>query len=402
MVDGGADRGDNRAVGCEQRGGHNERVGERGDDLDRPGFPIAEIAADGSAAITKHAGTGGAVTRDTVTAQLVYEIGEPAYLNPDVITHLDTAVLSDLGDDRVEIRGVRGSPPPMTTKVAITGVGGWENSTLLALTGPDCDAKAALVKRSVRRYADTVDGIDAIAVDRIGTALPDPDTQSSGTELLRVSVQGTQDAAGRAFSSAVVELALSSYPGFYALGPPQRGSAFGVYWPALLDQRVLEHAVHHHDGTTEVVAAPEAAVVDVASVRAADPSPAPSVPSLPDDPLVAVTLADLVHARSGDKGGYANLGVWVRDRAAWDWLRSTLTVDELRDLLPETRGLEITRYELPNPGAVNFLIRGLLGTGATSSLRLDAQAKALGEWLRSRTTKAPRSLVAADHWEADR
>jgi hypothetical protein len=102
-----------------------------------------------------------------------------------------------------------------------------------------------------------------------------------------------------------------------------------------------------------------------------------------------------VHARSGDKGGDANLGVWVRDRAAGEWLQSTLTVDELRRLLPETSQLAISRYELPNLGAVNFVLRGLLGTGATSTLRLDSQAKALGEWLRSRSIKAPRALVEA-------
>ena len=111
------------------------------------------------------------------------------------------------------------------------------------------------------------------------------------------------------------------------------------------------------------------------------------------DELVVASLGEIVHARSGDKGGDANLGVWVRDREAWEWLRSTLTVDELRRLLPETRDLAISRYELPNLGAVNFVIRGLLGTGATSTLRLDAQAKALGEWLRSRSTRVPRSLV---------
>ena len=138
-------------------------------DLVEPGFPIAEIAADGSSVITKNPGTGGAVTQDTVTAQLVYEIGEPAYLNPDVTTHLDTATLTDLGDDRVQIRGVRGSAPPATTKVAITAVGGWENSVIFALTGTDLDAKAALVERSVHRYIEPVDGIDAVAIDRIGT-----------------------------------------------------------------------------------------------------------------------------------------------------------------------------------------------------------------------------------------
>src|SRR5271166_379885 len=128
-------------------------------DLVQPGFPIAEIAADGSSVITKNPGTGGAVTQDTVTAQLLYEIGDPAYLNPDVIAHLDTAELTDLGDDRVRISGVRGSAPPVTTKVAITGIGGWQNSVLLALTGANLDEKAALVEQSVNGADVAVDGL---------------------------------------------------------------------------------------------------------------------------------------------------------------------------------------------------------------------------------------------------
>jgi Acyclic terpene utilisation family protein AtuA len=357
-------------------------------DLVQPGFPIAEVDCDGSSVITKNAGTGGAVTRDTVTAQLLYEIGEPAYLNPDVITHLDTARLTDLGDDRVQIRGVRGSAPPATTKVAITGVGGWENSVILALTGSDLDAKAALVERSVHRYIDAVDGLDAVTIDRIGQAQHDPDSQNAGTELLRIAVQGTKETAGRAFSSQMVELALSSYPGLYSLGPPQPGSAFGVYWPALLDQAMLDHTVHHHDGTTETITPGRAAGCEV--TPQGDP---PVTQASWTDELIVASLGDIVHARSGDKGGDANLGVWVRDFQGWEWLKSTLTVDELRRLLPETRELVIERYELPNLGAINFVLRGLLGTGATSTLRLDSQAKALGEWLRARSTKVPRSLV---------
>jgi hypothetical protein len=360
-------------------------------DLAQPGFPIAEIAADGSSVITKDPGTGGAVTADTVTAQLLYEIGEPAYLNADVTTHLDTAQLTDLGDDRVEIRGVRGSAPPATTKVAVTAVGGWQNSVILALTGNDLDAKAALVERSVQRYLDAAGGVDAFAIDRIGQAQPDPASQNAGTQLLRIAVQGSKDAAGRAFSSRMVELALSSYPGLYALSPPQPGTAFGVYWPALLDQAALEHTVHHHHGGAETIApgAPRGAG-DEKTVPA---EPSPPLPDRWTGEFVIAPLGEVVHARSGDKGGDANLGVWARDPEAWAWLRSTLTVDELRRLLPETRDLQITRYELPNLGAVNFLIRGLLGTGATSTLRLDAQAKALGEWLRARSTNVPRSLV---------
>ncbi len=359
-------------------------------DLVQPGFPIAEIDADGSSVITKNPGTGGAVTRDTVTAQLLYEIGDPAYLNSDVTTHLNAATLADLGDDRVQIRGVRGSAPPVTTKVAITGVGGWENSMILALTGVDLDAKAALVERSVHCYIDAVDGLNAAAIDRIGRAQHNPDSQNAGTELLRIAVQGTKDAAGRGFSSQMIELALSSYPGLYSLGPPQPGSAFGVYWPALLDQAMVEHTVHHHDGATETITPGNSQDARREVTPQGDPSVAQASWT---DELVVASLGEIVHARSGDKGGDANLGVWVRDFQAWEWLKSILTVDELRRLLPETRELAIERYELPNLGAVNFLIRGLLGTGATSTLRLDAQAKALGEWLRSRSTKVPRSLV---------
>ena len=255
-------------------------------DLVQPGFPIAEIAADGSSVITKNPGTGGAVTRDTVTAQLLYEIGEPAYLNPDVITHLDTAALTDLGDDRVQISGVRGSAPPATTKVAITGIGGWQNSVLLALTGTDLDAKAALVEQSVDRYIGAIDGIDAVAVDRIGQARSDAESQNAGTELLRIAVQGTKEAAGRAFSSQMVELALSSYPGMYSLGPPQPGSAFGVYWPALLDQAMLDHMVHHFDGMTEVIAPGNPHCAADVGTPHADPSSAPSVQPPSTDELV--------------------------------------------------------------------------------------------------------------------
>jgi Acyclic terpene utilisation family protein AtuA len=358
-------------------------------DLAEPGFPIAEIAADGSSVITKHPGTGGAVTHDTVKAQLLYEIGEPAYLNPDVTTHLDTAEVTDHGGDRVEIRGVRGSPPPSTTKVAITAVGGWHNDMLLALTGTDLDAKAALVERTVRRYVESVDGIDAVAVDRIGRAQPDPDTQNAGTELIRVAVQGSEHAAGRAFSSHMVGIALSSYPGLYSLSPPQPGSAFGVYWPALLDQTTLDHTVHHHDGTSEVVAPNRTRCAPSGSTP---PAPRTARPGWTDE-LVEVSLGEVVHTRSGDKGGDANVGVWVRHPDAWEWLQSTLTVDELQRLLPEARDLPVTRHELPNLGAVNFVIHGLLGAGATSTLRLDAQAKALGEWLRARSTKVPRFLL---------
>ncbi|MDP2292902.1 MAG: acyclic terpene utilization AtuA family protein, partial [Actinomycetota bacterium] len=98
------------------------------------GFPIAEVEADGSSIITKHPGTGGVVSVGTVTAQLLYEIGSPAYANPDVVTLFDTIQLAQVGDDRVRISGVRGTPAPPTAKVCINLEGGYRNRMSFVLT----------------------------------------------------------------------------------------------------------------------------------------------------------------------------------------------------------------------------------------------------------------------------
>lgn len=355
--------------------------------LESPGFPIAEIAADGSSVITKHDGTGGAVTTDTVTAQLVYEIGAPAYLNPDVVAHLDTLTLEQVGPDRVAITGTRGSAPPSTTKVAVTAIDGWRNFVTFALTGLDVDAKAALVERTVRATLAVEPGLRSLSFELLGTAAPDPLTQGAATALLTVGVVGTQDCAGRSFSRRMVELGLSSYPGLYYSAPPSTGSACGVYWPGLIEQSELAHRVVHADGTTELVPAPPSPGLGRPPVRAAEVADEPV-----DEPVSRVPLGHVALARSGDKGGVANVGVWA-GRAAYPWLRSTLTAQRVATLLPEAAGLPVEVHELPNLHAVNVVIHDLLGTGATSTTRFDGQAKALGEWLRARYVEVPNRLL---------
>jgi Acyclic terpene utilisation family protein AtuA len=353
-------------------------------DLAHPGFPLAEVDRDGAGVITKHEGTGGAVTVDTVTAQLLYEVGAPGYLNPDVVADLGTVRLDRAGTDRVRISGVTGSPPPPTTKVAVTALGGWRNESTFVLTGLDTDAKAALVEQAIRDGLG--DGITDLRFTRIGTPAADPADQLAGSSLLHVSVDGDQGSAGRAFSSLCVELALSSYPGIYGMGVPGPGAAYGAYWPALVPQSLLEHTVVHADGRREVVPPPVTAPYEddrsVAPTEAYDAGPTADGP-----------LGRIVHARSGDKGGNANLGLWVADLAAWPWLRATMTADRLRELLPEAAGLDVDRYELPNLRAVNFVIRGLLDGGATEARRFDKQAKALGEWVRARHVPIPVRLL---------
>jgi hypothetical protein len=365
--------------------------------LRHPGFPIAEVARDGSSVITKPEGTDGAVNIDTVTAQLMYEIGGPEYLNADVTTHLDSVVLTDFGDDRVGIGPVRGTAPPSTTKVAITGLGGWESTNYLVLTGLHQDEKASLAEEAIRS-SGAADGLDELVVERIGIAAENAVTQSTATSFLRVTARGDRHAAGRAFSAHLVELALANFPGLYFLGPPSSGSSYGEYWPALVEQRVLEHCVVHHHGGRELVPPPEAPENEI-------PQPGPLEDSAtserradesvrdPSVALVEVPLASIALARSGDKGGDANVGIWARSEECWPWLRSQLTIDELRRLAPEVDGLDIERDEFANLHAVNFVIHGLLCTGATSSHRLDRQAKALGEWILSRTVRLPASFM---------
>ena len=300
-------------------------------DLVQPGFPIAEIAADGSSVITKDPGTGGAVTEDTVTAQLLYEIGEPAYLNPDVTTHLNTAELTDLGDDRVQIRAVRGSAPPATSKVAITAMGGWQNSMILALTGNDPDAKAELVERSVHRYTE-VDGVTrsrSTASDRLNR-IPTARTREPSYQDRRAGHQGRRRARllGADGRAGAVQLPRLIHP-----RPAPTRVGFGVYWPALLDQAILDHSHHKRHDRDHRTRQPTQR--ERRRELAGRPSATPPLQDSQTDKLVVAPLGEIVHARSGDKGGDANLGVWVHDREAWEWLKSTLTVEELRRLLTE-------------------------------------------------------------------
>jgi hypothetical protein len=347
-------------------------------DLSHPGFPLAEVAADGSCVVTKHPGTGGAVSVGTVTAQLLYEIAGPAYANPDVVARFDTICLDEDGPDRVRISGVRGEPAPATTKVCLNHLGGFRNSTTFVLTGLDLDAKAELARRTLFDALGGEGAFDDVAVTT---------TRTDEGALLRITVKDADEAkVGRAFSNAAIELALASYPGFHLTAPPSGGSPYGVYWPALVPSSEVPHVVVLDDGARievpPVVVAP--ATVDV-EVRAALPAPG--------GPTRRAPLGSVVGARSGDKGGNANVGLWARTDDAWAWLDATLTVDRLRALLPEAADLELRRYPLPNLRAVNFVVVGLLGEGVASSTRSDPQAKALGEQLRACELEIPITLL---------
>ncbi len=385
------------------------------------GFPIAEVAADGSSVITKPTGSGGLVSVGTVTAQLVYEIGAPTYANPDVTALFDTIALSSAGADRVAITGTRGAPAPEKLKVAVNLFAGFRNSMSLVLTGRDARAKADLALEMVAGIGLDVAlgdpgsgrpapgpvqlaGLSTLTVGELAVAFEDvaaddPATTAAAQGHLRITVKDAdQKKVGKPFTTAVVESALGCYPGMFPTAPPAEGTAYGVYWPTLVDRA---------DVPVQVTVAGEVLDLEPTVWVATSPSPDAAPMQPPADPGTAPTawapapgtaLGDIVGARSGDKGGNANVGVWIPEpgvgpsaqlseaevAARYTWLASWLTPQRVRELLPEAADLDVAVHALPNLNAVNVVIRGLLGRGVADSTSLDPQAKGLGEHLRAR------------------
>jgi hypothetical protein len=370
-----------------------------------PGFPIAEVARDGSSVITKHPGTGGLVSPGTVTAQLLYEIAEPAYANPDAIAHFDTVAVERLGPDRVALSGTKGSPPAATAKVAMNFAGGYRNTMTLVLTGLDIEAKAAWAQEELFAVLGGRDQFAEVDVRLLRFDTPDAPTNEQATAHLRITVKDPDPRkVGRRFSNATMELALGGYAGFHTTTPPTPESAYGVYWPALVPASAVAAAVVLPDGTSMAIQPTPAGPAGSGRVAAGGPPrdghPRDGQPRIGpaggDGETVAAPLGRVCGARSGDKGGNANVGIWARDPAAYPWLRAYLTTDRLRALLPEAAALPIRRFELPNLGALNFVIAGLLGEGVAASTRPDPQAKGLGEYLRGRVVAVPAGLLR-DH-----
>ncbi len=364
---------------------------------ERIGFPLAELHRDGSSVITKHPGTGGAVTVGTVTAQLLYEIGSPRYLSPDAVARFDTIELSQEGADRVRVAGVRGEPPPGRLKVTANLDAGWRNSMTLALTGAQVAEKARFAADAV--WAGIPGGRGAFAETAEDLS---GDLSGDGMAYLRLAVRGDDErAVGRAFSGAVVETSLSSYPGTFFTSAPSGAQGVARYWPTAVAASAVTPYIECEGSKVDPTPTPTSSTDAVAGERppsSLEPDPGAGTGA----PVAGVTrerarvrLGVLLGARSGDKGGDANVGVWADEDDVADWLHSEFTTEAFRALLPEIGACEVERYPLPNLRAVNFVVHGILGWGVASNLRLDTQAKGLGELLRSRAIEVPAALVAS-------
>jgi hypothetical protein len=357
----------------------------------RVGFPWAEIAENGETVIGKHDDTGGQVSIGTITSQLLYEIGGPEYFGPDVTTRFDTIELSQEGPDRVRIHGAQGEPPPSTLKVCINRPGGFRQDLNVCLTGLDIEAKAKLVEEAF--WAACPYGPEDFAVVEtriVRTDKLDPQSNEEATAFFKLSIKDPDaNKVGRAVSSALIELALSSIPGFTSVGGgPGGGRPFGVYQPARIPAEIVPQEVVVLGGKTSEISS-----VIPSSEVSVTPTPGPKA-AAPEGPTKRLPLGTIYGARSGDKGGNANLGIFARSDEAWAWLDRFLTTEKLQELLPETADLRVDRYALPAIRSLNFVLHGLLGEGVAASTRQDGQAKSLGEWLRARVVDLPEALLS--------
>jgi len=352
----------------------------------RIGFPIAEIAADGSFVITKRAAEAGIVTVDTVTAQLLYEIQGPDYLNPDVVLQVDSVRLTQEATDRVRVAGVTGSPAPETTKLGCLYTNGWRGVLYAFATGGQMDAKLAWFERQMRSIADGL-ALDEYYFDPLGRPVEQPATQAQATVAIRIGAMAADPGELVKLRQGLTSFGLGGMPGFHAeAGPP---FAMRVdFWPTLIRQSEIKQQVVLDDGHVIDIAPPP-----TAAFHPKDRAAAKQAPARLSGPTRRVPLGEIIHARAGDKGGNLNLGVWARRPEAWDWIRATLTDHKMAQLLVLREDVSVERHELGNLHGLLFVLRGYFGASAAGCAILDNLGKGVGEFLRTQLVEAPVELL---------
>ena len=209
------------------------------------GYPIAEIYEDGSFMITKHDDTGGLISSGTVTAQLLYEISSPDYINPDVIGHFGSLSLEDLGRDKVMVTGCKGSPPNDSHKVCVNLAGGYRNGMELILTGLDIEEKAETFVTALFDLLGGKDQFDEVTIDLHRTDKTNPKSHEEAMAMLRIDLKSKDpNLVGRLFTAKIIELALANYPGFFSKQPPGPGNPFIRYWPTFIDSKYVSEKIH--------------------------------------------------------------------------------------------------------------------------------------------------------------
>ncbi len=357
--------------------------------FDNIGYPIAEVYEDGSFVITKHENTGGLVSVGTVTAQLLYEISSPAYLNPDVISHFDTLKITQESQDRVLVQNARGSSPTNTHKVCVNLVGGYRNGIELLLTGLDINEKAELITDQIFKSVGGKEQFDKVDIQLHRTDKENPNSNEEAQAFLRIDVMSSNpELVGRLFNAKIIELALANFPGWTGRSGVVPNGPYIEYWPTLVDSKYVKERIHIGDKVIDITPTSQLGLEEKYYQKVPYENPELEIQSFEED-----FFGKIFGTRSGDKGGCANLGVWAKTEDAYSFLFDFLTVEKLKELLPDLEKFDIDRYELPNILSLNFYVHGILQEGVSSSTRMDGQAKSLGEYLRAKKINFPKQLL---------
>ena len=374
--------------GCQATGG-NYAFFKEVESFDNVGYPIAEIYDDGSFYVTKHPDTGGLVSTGTVTAQLLYEINSPAYVNPDVIAHFDTLKIEEVEKDKVYVSGCRGSSPPDKHKVCINLAGGFRNGMEIILTGLDIEDKAKVFTDALFNSVGGRKQFDDVSIQLHRTDKENPNSNEEAMASLLVSVKSKdQNLVGRLFSAKIIELALANIPGFFAQGGVKSSGPVIIYWPALVDSKHIKERVHIDGEEIEVIPTSQLELEEIYYQK--EPI---KIKKIKKEDEKEIYFGEIYGTRSGDKGGCANLGVWAKNANSFAFLHDFLTVKKLKELLPDLNQYKIERFELANINSLNFYIHDILQDGVSSNDKKDGQAKSLGEYLRAKKVKVPQSII---------
>ena len=374
--------------GCQATGG-NYAFFKEVESFDNVGYPIAEIYEDGSFYVTKHPDTGGLVSTGTVTAQLLYEINSPAYVNPDVIAHFDTLKIEEVEKDKVYVSGCRGSSPPDKHKVCINLAGGFRNGMEIILTGLDIEDKAKVFTDALFNSVGGREQFDEVSIQLHRTDKENPNSNEEAMASLLVSVKSKdQNLVGRLFSAKIIELALANIPGFFAQGGVKSSGPVIIYWPALVDSKHIKEKVHIDGEEIEVIPTSQLELEEIYYQK--EPI---KIKKIKKEDEKEIYFGEIYGTRSGDKGGCANLGVWAKNANSFAFLHDFLTVKKLKELLPDLNQYKIERFELANINSLNFYIHDILQDGVSSNDKKDGQAKSLGEYLRAKKVKVPQSII---------
>ena len=393
-----------------QATGGNFTDWERVPGLGNEGFPVVEVGEDGGFVLTKQSGTGGLVSPAVVREQLLYEMGDPErYLCPDATVDFSGLTVAAAGEDRVRVRGARGGPPPGDLKVSASVRGGFSTRGSLVVGGPDVRAKTAALATAFRdrlRADCEAAGVpfpaefraDLVGADAAQRGLADAARRDPSEGLVRFAAWSPTREPLQVFRKLLPSLILSGPAGLAVTGGAPAISEVVEYWPALVPRDRVSAAVR----VIRVSAGGAEAVVAEEEVRFAGPTgetsrpprtaPAPDFPR--SGPMIEAPLGAVAHARSGDKGDAANIGIIGRSAACYGWLAENLSAAVVSDWVREVAEGPVTRYEVPGLWALNFILERALGGGGTRSLLLDPQGKTLAQGILRQRVRFPAALLA--------